>query len=100
MDAPGAPPRRLQPAHPRPSTAVGGLQHHLRALTPQSDLPRQLKRIVVDPHRRTDPLSIRGHLHDHATTPVQVYTHKPAAVILVHKGPPSSWYVVTTPGNP
>src|SRR5205814_5783108 len=38
--------------------------------------------------------------HDHAAPPVQVYTHKLTAVILVHKGTPSSWYVVTTPGKP
>jgi hypothetical protein len=55
-----------------PHPAIGGFQHHLRALTPQSDLPRQLKRIIVDPHRRTEPLHIRSHPHDHATTPMQV----------------------------
>src|SRR5256885_17202273 len=83
-----------------PVPAVGRFQHDLRALTPRRDLLGQVERIVVDTHRRTDPLSTRGHPHDHAAPPVQVYPHVLPAVILVHKGPPSSWYVVTTPGNP
>src|SRR2546423_14820209 len=99
MDARGARSRQRQPARPPPSTSRTWLPAPPAGSHPQSDLLGQLERIVVDPQRRADPLPIGGHPHDHATTPVQVYTHKLAAVILVHKGPPSSWYVVTTPEN-
>src|SRR5215831_17458834 len=83
----------------RPVPAVRRLQDNLGRLAPHCDLLRQVKRIVVDANRWAEPLTVRGHPHDHTAPPMQVYTDDLPAGILIHKGPPSSWYVVTTPEN-
>jgi hypothetical protein len=74
-----------------PVPAVGRLQDDLGRLAPRGDLGRQLERIRVDAHHRSDPLTGRRHAHDHATPLVQVDADVLPAVILFHQGPPSSW---------
>src|SRR5215207_8120675 len=83
-----------------PVPAVGGLQHHLRLLTPRSNLRRERERITVDAHHRTDPLTVWRHPHDHTAPLVQVYPDVLPAGILVHRGLPCRAGDVTIPGNP
>jgi len=80
----------LQRIH-RPIPAVGRLQHHLRRLPRLGNLARQRHRVVVDAHR-LQTLTRLAHPHNDRTTPVQIDTHHLPTVILIHKGPPSSWW--------
>ena len=66
-------------------------RHSPRILDGAESVCRQLERVRVDAHHRSDPLTGRRHAHDHATPLVQVDADILPAVILFHQGPPSSW---------
>src|SRR5665647_2272400 len=64
----------LQRVH-GPVPAVGGLQHHLRALASPGDHRRQPLHVIDDPHR-LENLTTRGGPDDHRPATVQIDSHK------------------------
>ena len=70
-----------------PIPAVGGLQHHLRALTSPGHHRRQPLDVINDPHR-LEHLTTLGGPHDHRPATVQIDSHKLLTGIRFHREPP------------
>src|SRR5674476_316263 len=70
-----------------PIPAVGGLQHHLRALTSPGHHRRQPLDVINDPHR-FEHLTTLGGPPDHRPATVQIDSHKLLTGIRFHREPP------------
>ena len=68
-----------------PIPAVGGLQHHLRALTSPGHHRRQPLDVIDDPHR-LQHLTTLGGPDDHRPATVQIDSHKLLTGIRFHLG--------------